>query len=136
MTHSAGRAEATTTWSAEPRFLLWLGGGEVSAAEAEAVRQRERAVHRGCGHHAPSGGPDGFREPDHLEPGASDLEEVVRSRADAMQTLARNLVQVWKMLPGMKVLFCFVFFTMPVPDVFSSYLSSKDGLEVKRVVSR
>lgn len=69
--------------------------------EVEAGCQGGKGVGHGCEHNAWNGGASGIEQRAHLEPGTSDVEEVVRSWADTMPTLPRSLVQDWKVLPGM-----------------------------------
>lgn len=73
----------------------------MSSVEAESGRQGEKAANHGCAHHTWNRRPGGIEQPARLEHGTSDSEEVVQSWADAVQTLARSLVQDWRMLPGM-----------------------------------
>lgn len=128
-----------TKCSADPSFLLVLKPWGV-IRKAETGRRGQKAASHGCAHHTWNGGPGGIGQPARLEHGTSDLEEVVQSWADAMQTLPRSLVQDWKMLPGMtapralaaeislkrkkslNIAACFVqhlwMITVPEPDVF------------------
>lgn len=66
--------------------------------------QGEKAVSHVCAPHTGNGRPGGIGQPARLEPGTSDIEEVVQSWADAMQALSRSMVWDWKMLPGMVTL--------------------------------
>lgn len=101
-------------------------GSEGVRCHQRGEREKKAASH-GYERHTWNGRHGGIGQPARLEPGTPDPEEVVQPWADAMQTLARSLVQDWKMLPGMASaregfkysgLF-YLTIPMPVPGVFS-----------------
>lgn len=77
--------------------LLW--NRVVSSLEATVCRP-EQAVSHGGAPLTGNGRCGGFGQPARLDPGTSDLQEVVQSWADTMQTLFGSVVWDWKMLPG------------------------------------
>lgn len=76
----------------------------VSSLEATACRP-EQAVSHGGAPLTGDGRRGGFGQPARLDPGTSDLHEVVQSGADTMQTLFGSVVWDWKMLPGTRAFY-------------------------------
>jgi len=81
-------------------LLSGFPSGESFVIRVGYRRRTKFGANHGCAYCARDGGPGGVGQPAHLEPGASDPEEVVQPWPDAVPTLTRSLVQDGEVLPG------------------------------------